>query len=356
MTLRLRLLLGYIYLVVLLLVTAFSAVLGFLELSEGIDRVLEENFHSIHATTRMIETLERQDSATLTLLLDPQTGAEEMRALERSFLEALEQAESNITEAEETEVVGRLREDFGAYREARGALVAERPERPMRAYNERVFPAFSRVKSAAFELLDINHRAILEADRRARQTAVRSAAWLGFLVVVALVSLVFLSRILQERILGRLIDLRRVTEAIAAGDRKRRFPEGGKDELATVARAFNQALDQQAEISAEMRGLLGLERQLGLALVHYLGPDHLVIGLDGQTWVNTLAPGHRGCRKEVSRWVTEEGRRLLRDGPAKDGRVQQEIETASGSAELELLRVGGRRPIGWIARLCGEEA
>jgi HAMP domain-containing protein len=354
MTLRLRLLLGYGYLVFLLLVTAFSAVLGFLELSEGIERVLAENVRSMRAITDMIEALERQDSATLTALLDPDTGEADLSQHETDFLRALERAEQNITEEEEALVLGRLREDFSAYREARDALMGERPQRPLRAYNERVFPAFTRVKRDVLRLLDINHEAMIGADRRARQTALRSGAWLGFLVMVALLSLVVLSRVLQERILGRLLDLRRITGAIAAGDTKRRLPEGGGDELATVARYFNETLDRQAAISAQMRGLLGLERQLSLALVHHLGPEHLVLALDGQTLVESLAPGHGACRKEVAQWVAEEGQRRLRESPPDEQPVRTEIRTAQGLVELELLRVAGRRPVAWIGRLIPE--
>lgn len=196
MTLRLRLLLGYGYLVGLLLLATGSAMLGFFHLSESVDVILEENFNSITAAMRMLEALERQDSATLAALLEGRGEVPEMEAHEEAFLAALEAAEGNVTEEAERPLLERLRRDFMAYREARDRLLAAQPASPLRAYNTRVFPVFSTAKSQVFELLDLNHQAMVEADREARQAALQNGAWLGFLVAVALISLVFLSRAL----------------------------------------------------------------------------------------------------------------------------------------------------------------
>ena len=109
MKLRVRLLVGYGYLVALLLLTAGSGMLGFLQLSEGIDVILEENFRSISASTHMLEALERQDSATLLLLLDEQTDRADMERFQKAFSDALEEAQANITEDDEEEELAAYR-------------------------------------------------------------------------------------------------------------------------------------------------------------------------------------------------------------------------------------------------------
>lgn len=339
MTLRVRLLLGYGYLVALLLAAAASALLGFLELSAGIDEVLEENFRSIRASMRMIESLERQDSATLAALAGGEVQGAGMAPLEKEFLDALNDAEGNVTEGAEPQILGAVRKGFETYRENRDALLASRPERPLAAYDREVFPHFSAVKAKVLELLDINQEAMIEADRRARETAIGSGVWLGFLVAVALVSLVFLSRALQRRVLSRLSELRQGMAAIAAGDLGRRLREEGGDELTSIACQFNSLLDQYEELGGSLRGRLALERRLVVALV---GEGRALYGLAGELLAGELGGAERAL-----------GRRLRERHRERGAKQEPGLETLSldgADFEVRLLQASGDRPVGWLAQ------
>ena len=88
MNLRTRLLAAYGYLVVVMLAAAVAATLGFHAVGQGIGRVLDENVRSVRASIDMLETLERQDSAVLGVLLE-RAGAEDRLDLSgRAFAEA----------------------------------------------------------------------------------------------------------------------------------------------------------------------------------------------------------------------------------------------------------------------------
>jgi HAMP domain-containing protein len=351
MTLRLRLLLGYGYLVALLLLATGSAMLGFFHLSESVDVILEENFASITAAMRMLEALERQDSATLAALLEGRAEVPEMEAHEEAFLAALEAAEGNVTEEAERPLLERLRRDFMEYRQARERLLAAQPESPLRAYNTRVFPVFSAAKAQVFELLDLNHQAMVEADRETRQAALQNGAWLGFLVAVALISLVFLSRALQRRLLARLADLRRGMGAIAAGEHHRRLRDDESDELGAIARHFNELLDQLQQVEARMRGRLSQERQAVLGLVRHVGGGAAVYDLSGRL----LAGGEEepfGGRlpDELMDWVDEEGSLRLDAVGEGGGDGPQVVEVDGKPMHIDLLLASPRRPVGWLVR------
>jgi hypothetical protein len=345
MNLRTKLLLGYGYLVALLLLAAGSAMLGFLTLSEGIDLVLENNYRSIRAAMGMVDAIERQDSATLAALLeDP--GSEALGPLDDAFAEALSTAGGNVTEAREPQILDTISRQYEAYRRARDELLGERPDQPLAAYRERVSPEFAALRHTVLQLLEVNQEAMVEADRRARENAIRNGSWLGFVVAVALVSLVVLSRGLQRSLLGRLTTLRRSTAVLAEGDTGRRLAVIGTDELDLISERFNHLLDRLQAVEAEMRGKLGRQRQLALGLLARFGEDAALFSLQG-TLLGGDMVGGREAGGRVVEWI-----RAHEPDPAshlpeeRSGR----IEIAAGEAlDIELLSVRGR-PLAWLVR------
>ena len=351
MTLRLRLLLGYGYLVGLLLLATGTSMVGFLHLSAGIEGVLEDNFTSIRAAMAMIEALERQDSATLAALIEGREELVEAEASGRSFEEALEEASGNVTEEGEADAGAAVRQEYAAYREARARLLAARPERPLAAYEEAVYPRFSAVKGRVLELLAMNQRAMFQAEREARRTAVRSGTWLGFLVVVALVSLAFLSRAMQRLVLARIERLVEGMSAIA-GRHRRRLREEGEDELARIASGVNALLDQYDRLEASTRGRLAQERRLVQGLVAAGGPRAALFGLSGELWAGE--PG-QAVVERVGAWIRQEGRGAAEAGEPFTATVPvpaggPEGGEGAGEVRLDLLVAPGGRPVGWLAR------
>lgn len=343
MTLRLRLLLGYGYLVALLLLAAGSSMMGFLYLSAGIEVVLEENLFSIGSAMTMIDALERQDSATLAALLEPGTSDEgELAAHDAAFEEALREASANVTEEGESEVLEEVRGAFASYRQARGRLLAARPPSPLAAYNREVFPRFAAVKAAVIDLLALNQEAMFAADRAARQRAVQNGTWLGFLVVVGLISLVFLSRVMQRRILRPIERLVRGIDALGAGHR-RLHEVGEGDETARISRQVNRLLDRLDELRGQSQGRLAQERRLVQGLIASV-PDISLYSLGGDLLAGEPSPD--ALAERMTAWMGDEGRRRV-DAVDRDPVV---IEAEDEAAELTLVVAPGERPVGWLAR------
>lgn len=344
MTLRTRLLLGYGYLVALILAVAGTSALAFLQLSSGIDVVLDENFRTIRASMKMIESLERQDSETLAALLEGQADREALARLEDSFEEALRAARGNVTEPEEPVVLGRIERDLAAYLAARNALIEARPEAPLVAYNRQVFPQFNRIKAGVIDLLEINQRAMIRAEREARETALQAGAVLGVLVAVGLVSFVILAQLMQRTILSRIDELRRGIEGIATRDPRRRLREEGADELTAVARTTNEILDRHQSVESRLQGQLRQERQLIIGLVERQGAGAAVYGLAG----NRVAGAERSD-SSVRLWIRSEGRSRLETWDPGVEQIDEKI--ADGEApgpSVRLLAIEGVRPVGWL--------
>lgn len=346
MTLRLRLVLGYAYLVALLLVTAVSAVAGFVMLSRGIDRVLEDNVRSIEAAMAMLESLERQDSATLSALLGSTAARSELESADRAFEVALDAARGNVTEAEEREMLGRIAAAHGELVITRERVVASVPDRPLRIYEEQVFPRFQAVKSGVRELLDVNHAAMRQADQEARASARRSGAWIALLVTVAVVSLVLLSRALQTRVLGRLSAVREASRALASGDTRRRVVLSGDDELSEIGDRLNEILDRAEEARGRWRGRLAVEKRLVLALFARLDSGGTLFALDGRVLVEGRDADPR--RAEISAWIRRNGSAAVEElADARDDEPGRDIDLDGETVRLELLRTGPSRPVAW---------
>ncbi len=345
MRLRTRILLGYWYLVALLVISASGAALGFHNLGSNIDRVLTENFESVRASMFMVESLERQDSALLALLLGKEEARTALDASQVAFSEALDRARSNITLTSEIEVIDDIERSFQAFTRARDRLLEAAPEHPLRAYEEQTFPEFESVKSRVLDLLEINHQAMVEADRAAQNAAFRRAVNLAILVLIALFSLAFISRGMSSVLLDRLDELAAVAEAIAAGSFDRRASVALDDELGVVSRQLNAVLDRQQEHRGTMEGRVSLYRGLLMGLLGSLPRPAAVLGFDGRVLASTL---------------DQDDEELLRRGPvgplhpARDGgEIRGTIEVETTVFGLELLNSSEGRPVAWLVAPIG---
>lgn len=349
MTLRLRLLLGYGYLVGLLLLVAGGSLLGFFRLSEGIESLLEDNFATIRAAMTMTDSIERQDSALLAVLAAGRDGAELGEPDEhRRFLEAFELAEANVTEASEPAILARIRDRYDAYRRAREELLERRPERPLVAYDREVFPLFGAVKEEIGRLLDANQTAMFEADRDARRAALRNGTWLALLVTIALISLIFLSRALQNDLIRRLENLRSDLASFSRGDPQQRLVPGGRDELSSISDHVNEILDRHQRQEAGIRGRLAQERRLVIALLELAGERAILFDRRGRRLAGeeTVPAGLGDRLRELAEEETEE--------PEDASRLDDETWDPPS---WEAFPVGARdrdarhrEPIAWIAR------
>jgi methyl-accepting chemotaxis protein len=346
MTLRTRLLIGYGYLVLLLVVTAVSAAIGFFGLSKGIDRILEENFDSVESSTRMLEALERQDSATFKHLLGD-SSRDRLDEVDATFENSLAAARANITLEREAELIDQIERDYEAYRVAREELIARGPARPLVQYNEEVFPHFNRVKEDVMTLLDVNHDAMIAADRAAQASAMRSGVWLGVLVTIGLLSFVLLTRALQKHLLSRLAEFEEVTEAIASGDEFRRLPVERSDELGTIARHFNTSIDRIDEVRSEARGRLSEYKGLVVGLLAEVPEEAVLLALDGSVIASMLSEAHDTLLMRHRDEIADESKEHFETSDSDFF----EYDLGEATCQFELVKSKSRRPVGWLGRV-----
>lgn len=353
MRLRTRLLIGYAYLVLLIILAAGGAAVGFFDLSRGIDRVLEENIASLSSATRMLEALERQDSATLAALAQGDMGHKlrnDLNEADASFQEAQRDGAAAAHLDGERQLYRRLEKDYDEYVASRNELLEASADTDLNDYDGQIYPLFERVKGSVFELLEMNRSAAEEAEQKTRQLALYNGVWLGGLVLLALLSLIYLTRGLNERLLTRLADFERLSGAIARGETQTRLPEQGNDELSTVAGYFNAAIDAYEELRGRADGRFAEQRQLVLGLLAAHDHPACLVTLDGRIAASTLDDRGREHVESHTDWVCTEGReQLLGFEPGGDlPRGQVELDEGRRVC-FRLLVADQKRPVGWLA-------
>lgn len=291
MTLQTRLLLGYGYLVTLLVISAITAAIGFHDLADKLATDVERRIASRAAATALLAALERGDSATLTLLVEPAEPARRLLASsDEAFLAAEKRLWQTAEDDRERELAAALAASFPPYREARDSLLAATGERPLRRYEREVAGRFATVRERVFSLLEHHTESAAAADRALEAEATRQAALHGLLVALALVSLGYLSRQLRHHVLDRLRDLLAVATAVAEGDHRRRARAGRDDELGVVSRQLNAALDARQRIADATSGRLAERREQILALLAAGHRPAALIGPGGELLATTLDP------------------------------------------------------------------
>jgi NtrC-family two-component system sensor histidine kinase KinB len=238
MTLRGKLLLAQAPLGLALVLLGVFSVVTVTGLGETAERILADNYRSVLAAQRMKESLERIDRAALFLLAGERARGPDEAAPDMATFEAeLQVQENNITEPGEADVTAKLRAAWNGYRTAFGAFAAA-PSAA--AYFREVEPRFRAAKGAADGILALNQDAMARKSDDARRAAKRKTNLMTGASVAALLAGLFASFALTTRLLRPLDRLSAAVQRVADGDLAARALVSGTDEIAHLAREFDE--------------------------------------------------------------------------------------------------------------------
>lgn len=356
MTLRTRILLGYGYLIGLLLLSVSVAAINSQRVAGNAKQILDRNILSLGQAIEMLTQLERQDSETLLGLLQPATGTQ-LEDAEHAFevaLAAADETSKTSVDDEDRGTLTVLREVFDEYRKARADLLSRVYDDPLSAaedYRAGTQKAFLRLKSEVASYVAQKTDALKLANDEASRSAVEGAVLLGVLVTIALLSLGFLSRSLQRDVLGRLTEVGHVTEAIAAGDRRRRVRDFYQDELGLVARQLNAALDRQHELESQMQGRLLEQRRVLVGLLNQWPTPAGMIGIDGELVASTLTVDDEAELHRLTPRVRMAAKVLMTRRFVKAEELAADIKASDGRrvVQIRALASGDNQIAGWLA-------
>ena len=277
MNLQAKIMSGYVASLALVVLIGLWGVFNLRRLGQASGEILQDNYDSIRAANGMVDALERQDSATLILLLDNKdSGLPLFRENEVSFLQWLARAKDNVTLPDEPKTLAKLESAYQTYLSTVDQLDTPAGDN-IATYEAVVRPAFQSVRDAATQLRDINQEAMSEAsDRTAEvsQRAIISVAIAGFSAAAAGF---IISWLLSRNLVRPVRAMQDATEKIASGDYDIQLAVASQDELGQLAEEINTMSRRLQAFKALNLDKVVAEKQRGEAIIHSLSDGIVVV-------------------------------------------------------------------------------
>lgn len=359
MSLRSKLLFGYLIFVAALVLLGAWGAWRLREMGGVSRRIISNNYDSVVAAQEMKESLERQDSAALFALLGAHDKAiAQLREHRARFDQNFQKAANNITEVGEPAAVEAIRGDreiyyrmFDAFMSRIEAARASPPPQPeqreelsQRAeYFTRLEPQFDKLRAGCEHLLQLNQRAMLAKSEAAAGVAqlwfYRTLLIAGVLVAAGL----YLAFFLANRIVEPLRQLTASTAKIAGGDLNAKVPVTSRDEVGVLAAEYNRMAERIRQLRSSDMGKLMVAQQTTEAAIDSLYDPIIVTDGEGQvTRLNPAAEEIFGSEKEnAGKHIGEVARDVRIAGAVAEAIESQRPVAGEGMASVLPLAVDG---------------
>ncbi|MDX6712471.1 MAG: two-component system, NtrC family, sensor histidine kinase KinB [Blastocatellia bacterium] len=296
MGLRTKLILGYMIFVVAIMGLGGWSALRIREMGGVSRRIIADNYDSVIAAQTMIESLQRQDSATLFALLGQQDRAlQQLNEHRARFDNALEKESRNITEFGEQSLVDAIRRDRDRYYQLADNLLSDiaktQNSRSSAAvtnslaqtdYFGRLEPQFNRLHGDCEAVLQLNQRAMRAKSEAAAQVASR---WFHLTLTIAgalVLAGIWLSFFLTNRIILPLRQLTATTVRIASGDLNAEAEIASHDEVGLLAAEYNRMAERIRQLRQSDLGKVLMAQLTTEAAIDSLYDPVLVTDAEGR--------------------------------------------------------------------------
>jgi two-component system, NtrC family, sensor histidine kinase KinB len=359
MSLRAKLLFGYLIFVAALVVLGGWSAWRLREMGDVSRRIISNNYDSVVAAQEMKESLERQDSAALFALLGARDRAtSQLREHRARFDASFQKAANNITEVGEPQAIEAIRRDRDSYYQMFDAFMAKvnttessRLEKVARdeelsernEYFTHLEPQFNKLRSDCEHLLQLNQRAMLAKSEAAAGVAqlwfYRTLLIAGVLVVAGLLLAFFLA----NRIVKPLRQLTATIAKMAGGDLNAKVEVSSRDEVGVLAAEYNRMGERIRQLRSSDMGKLLVAQQTTEAAIDSLYDP--VIVTDGEGCVTKLNPAAEeifGSEKEnTGKHVGEVARDARIAGAVAEALESQRPVAGEGMSSVLSLAVDG---------------
>ena len=362
MSLRTKLLFGYLIFVAALVVLGGLSAWRLREMGGVARRIISNNYDSVVAAQEMKESLERQDSAALFALLGASDKATtQLREHRARFDASFKKAAANITEAGEHDAIEAIRHDRDSYYQMFDVFMVkvvglensrpkaspgESEQASRNEYFTKLEPQFNKLRAECEHLLQLNQRAMVGKSEAAAGVAqlwfYRTLAIAAVLVGAGLLLAFFLA----NRIVEPLRQLTATTAKIAGGDLNAKVVVSSRDEVGVLAAEFNRMAERIRQLRSSDMGQLLVAQQTTEAAIDSLYDPVIVTDGEGRvTKLNTAAEEIFGSEKEnTGRHVGEVARDARIAGAVAEALESQRPVAGEGmSAVLPLTVAGSER-------------
>lgn len=285
LTLRHRIFLTLVPLLLLVAVLGTAGILLLLRLSNSINEILRENYDSVIAMERLNEALERIDSSyQFTLSGRVEQARRQYETNWKIYRDNLQFEQNNITLDGERELVERLTALTEEYRRRGDVFFADETDAGREgAYfgPGGLLGQFAAIKDVSHAILRLNQNNMEAASAAARRTAMHSLIWFAAGGGLAILLAGFSAWHTIRTILRPIQAMTEAAQGISQGNLDQVVPYVGDDELGRLAQAFNTMSRHLRNYGQSQSAQLLRAQQTIQATIDSFPDAVLVIDLEG---------------------------------------------------------------------------
>ncbi|EGD48271.1 multi-sensor signal transduction histidine kinase [Ruminiclostridium papyrosolvens DSM 2782] len=271
-TLKGKVSLLYLSLVILIAVVGITAAVNLFSLSRAIDGLMISNYKSINAANMMMEAIERQDSAALLYInADTQKGKELFTNNSEVFFKWYNIDSNNITEKGEKDIVNAIKVSYTRYMKLFLDLEEIRSQQGVAKANEyfntEMSREFTNTKNELRQLSVLNEKAMFKSKAEATKNAQDSMYLVLGISTVAFIGGFAVSRYFTDRFLKPITLLTQTMKMVKAGDLNQVADIFVKDEIGELSAEFNNMTKRLQQYEQSTMGNLLAEKNKSVAIV-----------------------------------------------------------------------------------------
>jgi len=197
-TLKGRISVIYLCLVIMIAVVGAASVTNFYKLSKAVDGLMIDNYRSISAANTMLEATQREDNAILTYMnIDRQEGMDLFADSNNTFLKWFNEESDNITENGEKEHVDNISNYYSEYvrlfSEVQEIANNQGVQNAINFYKINIVPQFNKINQEIKDLAALNEDIMMQSKLDATQSATKSMYTILVLSALAVIGGYFVS-------------------------------------------------------------------------------------------------------------------------------------------------------------------
>lgn len=275
----------YLGLVVLIAIVGITAVLNLFNLSGAINGLMIANYKSISAASMMLEAIERQDSAVLIYInVDSQKGKELFSSNTEEFLKWYNVDANNITEVGESELIDKLNTSYSNYVklfiDLQGIYSKYGAEKANEFYDKEMLPDFNNTKEELKRLSLLNEKAMFKGKDTATKNAKNSMYLVLGISLFAIIGGFAVSRFFTNRFLMPITLLTKTMKLVKAGDLNQQADIDTQDEFSELSAEFNNMTKRLQQYEKSTLGILLAEKNKSVAIVKSISNPLIVLDTD----------------------------------------------------------------------------
>jgi hypothetical protein len=237
-----KILSGFLILTMMLVIAGVWSIYELRFVGRSAQGMLDENYKSIDAGNKMMEALEREDSAVLLLLSGKwERGRSIIQSADKSFQEGLEVVRNNVTIPGERGYIQTLDQQYSAYKNLwMKPIVGTRYQGNLTWYFENTHKAFIDLKDTLEKLVMLNHQTMYRAASDLKNRAYRSTMPGIVAILSALVFTLIFNYFINYYMVGPVIKITKGINRVMATGEPLDVRVESRDELAELVSSIRQ--------------------------------------------------------------------------------------------------------------------